>query len=184
MSCLIGYSLAKKTVNFAVVGHDIYDNMYKMIEDGFNEYSNTNKLDIELKITKFTESNTTLGRISFDSSINSLIESGSSDYDMYIFDPIYTKKYATHFADLKNLVPPEHMSLYTSSENVAKVGLFKDQWVGLVSIIDFKLKIIHKKNNNNNICYNNNINDNNNNNTKNNDDFFFIYIMIKKFLLY
>lgn len=133
----ISYSLAKKTVNFAVVGHDIYDNMYKMIEDGFNEYSNTNKLDIELKITKFTESNTTLGRISFDSSINSLIESGSSDYDMYIFDPIYTKKYATHFADLKNLIPPEHMSLYTSSENVAKVGLFKDQWVGLPLSMNF-----------------------------------------------
>jgi len=133
----ISCSLAKKTVNFAVVGHDIYDNMYNMIEEGFNEYSKTNNLDIELKITKFTESNTTLGRISFDSSINSLIENGSSDYDMYVFDPIYTKKYSTHFANLKSLIPPEHMDLYTSSENVAKVGLFKDQWVGLPLSMNF-----------------------------------------------
>jgi len=127
----ISHSLATETVNFAVVGYDIYNNLYSMIQESFNAYSKANHLDIDLKITMLMYKNTTLGRVSYDPTINSLIENQSSDYDMYVFDPVYTKKYSPHFVDLKDWIPEQHMNLYTSSEDVAKVGMFNGQWVGL-----------------------------------------------------
>jgi len=120
-----------RTVNFAVIQHDMYTNLYTELENGFNEYSKNNDLDITLKITPFIENNMTLGREGYNSQIDILVQAGSTEFDLYIFDPVHLKQYSTHFADLGLLLSKEHFDMY-SSNNINQICKYHDQWVGLV----------------------------------------------------
>ncbi|ORX46582.1 periplasmic binding protein-like II [Piromyces finnis] len=126
---LIYFTIAK-TVNLAVINYDTYTNLYSTIESRFNEYSKSNNLGIELKITTFSKKNTTLGLTGYDSTIDDLIQQKSTEYDMYYFDPVNIKKYSTHFADLTHLLPKDHLNMY-SSNNIDQICKYNNQWVGL-----------------------------------------------------
>jgi len=92
----------------------------------------------------FSIQNSTLGIDDYGSTIDSLLNKKTTKYDLYTYDPIYTRKYSNHFIDLKKWLPEDHLKLYSSGD-ARKICVYDDQWVGLV-----KFYYIKNKNNNNN----------------------------------
>jgi len=121
-------------LRFAANSVYVYDDMYRILVDNFNQYSKENKLDIELSMELFSVMNTTYTTTSeYGSTIDSLLLRKSKKYDIYCYDPIYIKKYAPHLENLKLHIQKEHMELY-STGNAPKVSIVNDEWVGLVII--------------------------------------------------
>jgi len=108
------------------------DEIYKLIRDGFNDYSLINKLNISLEMNLFSINNATRNRNGFFSSTEASLNRRSKTYDIYVFDPIYTKDLSSHFIDLKELLPREYLDSY-SLNNIKDICVYENKWVGLVS---------------------------------------------------
>jgi len=64
----------------------------------------------------------------YQSMIENLLYKKSKKYDLIVFDNIYSKKFESYFLDLKDLLPQEHLDLY--SEGIAaQTCIFKKKWV-------------------------------------------------------
>ena len=124
----------------------IYDEMFKLLIDQFNQYSKENNLDIELDMMLFSGANTTITSTSeYGSTVDTLLLKKSTKYDVYCYDPVYIKKYAPHLEDLKPRLSKENLELYNIGDAL-KVSIHDNNWVGLVIIkffITFKKKIIY-----------------------------------------
>jgi len=121
-----------------------YSELYQLIVNDFNDrYVKENNLDIRLEMSLFTEQNSTVNKDFYSSTIDSLLSKKSHKYDVFIYDPLFTRRYAPYFIDLNDYIPKEHMDLYDTEETYNS-GYYNGQCVGLVK------KII-------NIYFNNNI---------------------------
>ena len=104
-----------------------------MITKEFNNYAEENDLDIHLNFILFSIENTTKEWDSFDSAMHLLLQQRKIKYDMFIYDPLYTRRYSPHLVDLKSVIPDEHLKMY--SGDAEKLGVYNDKWVGLVRVI-------------------------------------------------
>jgi len=72
----------------------------------------------------------------YQSMIENLLYKKSKKYDLIVFDNIYSKKFESYFLDLKDLLPQEHLDLY--SEGIAaQTCIFNNKWVALVIFFFF-----------------------------------------------
>ena len=101
-----------------------------MITKEFNNYAEENDLDIHLNFILFSIENTTKEWDSFDSAMHLLLQQKKTKYDMFIYDPLYTRRYSPHLVNLKSVLPEDHLKMY--SGDAEKIGAYKDKWVGLV----------------------------------------------------
>ncbi|KAG4089587.1 periplasmic binding protein-like II [Neocallimastix lanati (nom. inval.)] len=108
--------------------------MYNDLVNEFNKYSKENKLNIELDKVLFSNQNTTFELNNYDSTIDSLISRRSNKYDIYCFDPLYTKKYTSFMINLNDILPEEHMELYNHGD-AKKTCYSNNQWAGLKMMI-------------------------------------------------
>ena len=104
-----------------------------MITSEFNKYAKNEGLDIHLDFILFSIENSTREWDSFDSAMHLLLQQQKTKYDMFIYDPLYTRRYSPHLVDLKNVIPDEHLKMY--SGDAEKLCVYNDKWVGLVRII-------------------------------------------------
>ena len=109
----------------------IYDQIYNDLVSEFNKYAKAKNLDIELDMILFSNQNTTFELNNYDSTIDSLISRRSKKYDIYCFDPLYTKKYTSFMINLNDILPEEHMELYNHGD-AKKTCYSNNQWAGLV----------------------------------------------------
>ena len=68
----------------------------------------------------------------FDSTIHNYLKKKSPKYDIIIYDPLFTRRFSHYFVDLNDWIPEEHLNQYFGDS--AKLGKYKNQWVGLVNI--------------------------------------------------
>ncbi|ORX50396.1 periplasmic binding protein-like II [Piromyces finnis] len=118
------------SINIAVYSYLSYAQLHNEMVNEFNKYSKENNLDITLNLTLFSDENTTYAINDFGSTIEYLLKKKSRKYDLYIYDVIYTRKYANYLIDLKEYLPPEHINLYNSKDS-QKVSVYNNRLVGL-----------------------------------------------------
>ena len=118
------------TVRFIVFGFYVYDDLYATLTDDFNKYSVNNELDIKLDMVLFSEKNMTAERDDYESTIDVLLKKQSTDYDLYVYDPIFTRRYASHFVDLKELYGQEYLD--TFSYDGYQTSVYNNRWISLV----------------------------------------------------
>ncbi|KAL6628363.1 periplasmic binding protein-like II, partial [Neocallimastix sp. 'constans'] len=117
-------------IRFAANSMFIYDQIYNDLVSEFNKYAKAKNLDIELDMILFSNQNTTFELNNYDSTIDSLISRRSKKYDIYCFDPLYTKKYTSFMINLNDILPEEHMELYNHGD-AKKTCYSNNQWAGL-----------------------------------------------------
>jgi len=72
----------------------------------------------------------------YQSMIENLLYKKSKKYDLIVFDNIYSKKFESYFLDLKDLLPQEHLDLY--SEGIAaQTCIFNNKWVSFLIFFFF-----------------------------------------------
>jgi len=118
------------TVRFIVFGFYVYDDLYATLTDDFNKYSVNNELDIKLDMVLFSEKNMTAERDDYESTIDVLLKKQSTDYDLYVYDPIFTRRYASHFVDIKELYGQEYLD--TFSYDGYQTSVYNNRWISLV----------------------------------------------------
>ncbi|KAL6631985.1 periplasmic binding protein-like II [Neocallimastix sp. 'constans'] len=101
----------------------------------FNNYSKENNLNITLHFNYYSRINSTNNVGDYESQLDILFNRHSQKYDIIFYDNIFSRRYGPHLLNLKELLPNEHINLY--SDNIlSKTSLYKDKLVGLPVIID------------------------------------------------
>ena len=121
------------TVRYIVYGFYVYDDLYNTILNDFNKYSKSNNLDIKLEMVLFTENNITTGRDSYTSTIEGYLLKRNKLYDLFIYDPIYTRRFSSHFINLKDYLGDDYFNDY--SYDAYQISTYNDRWVSLVSLL-------------------------------------------------
>jgi len=126
-------------IRFAANSVFIYDDMFRVLIDQFNQYSKEYNLDIELDMMLFSVANTTITSTSeYGSTVDTLLSKKSIKYDVYCYDPVYIKKYAPNLEDLKPRLSKEHMELYNVGD-APKVSVYDNKWVGLPLFVKYSI---------------------------------------------
>ncbi|OUM60623.1 hypothetical protein PIROE2DRAFT_13569 [Piromyces sp. E2] len=86
--------------------------IFSSLVKDFNEYSEENNLDIYLKLNLLSPLNSTVHNSDYGSSIYSLLQKKSDKYDLYFYDNVYSSKFGSHFYDLNDILPKEHIDMY------------------------------------------------------------------------
>ncbi|OUM58224.1 hypothetical protein PIROE2DRAFT_16567 [Piromyces sp. E2] len=108
---------------------------YTLTED-FNKYSKENELDLELNMFLFSAKNMTVGSDNYESTIDVLLKKKSTEYALYVYDPLHTRRYAPHFVDLKEMLGEEYIN--TFSYDAYQTSVYEDQWVSLPIFLKYK----------------------------------------------
>jgi len=133
------------TVNLVVQAFFYYAGYYQSIIDDFNnKYTKENNLDIELNLILYDETNSTYGEQFYSSTVHSLLSKQIGRYDVYIYDPLFTRRYAPYFLDLQEYLPKEHMDMYTSTDEAKKSCYFDGKWLGLPLYVKYKVLYSNK----------------------------------------
>ena len=121
------------TINLIVQSYFHYSGLYPIIIDDFNNrYVKEKNLDINLKLHLFTEENTTFGEDFYSSTVTQLLNRKKDKYDVFLYDPLFTRRYSPYFVNLEDYLPEEHIAMYTSSPEAVKSGYYNNKWIGLV----------------------------------------------------
>jgi len=121
------------TVNLAVQAYFQFPALYQELIGNFNKkYAKENNLDIELKLVLFDETNSNYGEEFYSTTVYSWLNRQTSKYDVYIYDPLFTRRYTPYLLDLQEYLPKEHMAMYTSTSEAKNSCYYDEKWVGLV----------------------------------------------------
>jgi hypothetical protein len=96
----------------------------------FNKYAEEKNLDIELSILLYTEKNSTLYVNDYGSTIEYLLRRGSTKYDIYFYDNMYSQRYSQYLINLEDYLSKDHIALY-SSGIASETCRYNKKWVGL-----------------------------------------------------
>jgi len=110
--------------------HSIYAEYYTQIVREFNNYTKNNNLDINLKLTILSDSNSTSYVNDYGNLITFLLKKKSTKYDIYFYYDSFIKEYKQHFTNLYkyldedffNKFPPE-LILKTKRSNNDLTGI-------------------------------------------------------------
>jgi len=114
-----------------------FEDLYTLLRKEFNNYAIREGLDIQLKFFLFSIENTTNQWDSFDSAIHTLLQQKKQKYDIFIYDPLYTRRYSPHLVNLKEYLSKDHLDMYLGDSE--KLGVYKNKWVGLPLLLKYTL---------------------------------------------
>lgn len=106
---------------------------YPKIINDFNKYSFENNLDITLKLTTLTSSNSTAYINDYGFMIKTLLTKRSKKYNIYFFYDSFIKDYGVHFMNLKEYLNDDYIKKF-SSELIKKGYMNNDNLIGVVKI--------------------------------------------------
>jgi len=114
---------------------DAFTELYSRFIKEFNEYSIKENLDIHLEMTLFSIVNTTEFMRDYPATIDYILNRKNKKYDLFVFDPIYTKKYSPFLTVIDDWLP-EYIEWYSegASEQTSK---YKGHWYSLVCNLNY-----------------------------------------------
>jgi len=123
-------------VNLKILTHlDGDKDIYEIYVDEFNKYSKKNGLNIRLNLNAYTKNNSTATVESYEAVLESQMNTHSTEYDLYYYDNIFTKKFGPHLLPLNEYIPPSIFDLYKNG--VAKQNsIYDNKWVALPIKVD------------------------------------------------
>jgi len=97
----------------------------------FNKYAKENDLEVEIELNLYNGNNSTLLVNDYGTTIEYLLQKGSTKYDIIFHDIMYNRRYSSYLVDLSKYLSKEHINMY--AEGVAKNACtYNGRWVGLV----------------------------------------------------
>jgi len=91
---------------------DIEDAYYHLLVNGFNEYSKENGLGIDLKLKVITRGFTGAGIKNYGTTIDSILLTNPTKYDIYFYYSTYSQIYGEHFINLEDYLPEEYSNVF------------------------------------------------------------------------
>ncbi|OUM68879.1 hypothetical protein PIROE2DRAFT_3409 [Piromyces sp. E2] len=88
--------------------------MFNSLTQEFNSYAEENSLDYEVAFTSYTIYNCSMVTDNYGSIVDHLLKKGKTDFDVIIYDNMYSPRYSPYFEDLRDWIPPEHIAMYSS----------------------------------------------------------------------
>jgi len=88
-------------------------------------------------MTLFSNENTTEYMYDYPSSVEYLLKRKNQKHDLYVIDPIYTRKFSPFFLDLKEYLP-EYIELYSEGD-APQLSEYKGHWYSLPSYMKYKV---------------------------------------------
>jgi len=106
-----------KCIDINAISFDVDSNgsFLKLVND-FNRYSKNNNLDINLELILFTSENATVSNDGGKVTIQSLLQSRSSKYDIYFFHYSNVHEFSEHLMDLNGYISQETIDLYNTDD--------------------------------------------------------------------
>jgi len=108
-------------LNFVINSYSVLDDAFQLIIEEFNNYANETNLDIQLKMTYFTDENDgDIGYNDYDKTLK-LLEKKKNKYDIFAYDPLYLKIFSNYLLDLKKYPDntiKEYLDLYSTKDNI------------------------------------------------------------------
>jgi len=133
-------SVLTADITLSLVGYiNIPDDRLSYIRDKFNEYSKQNNLGIHLETLFYTNRNSSTDISNVSNYYDRIIlKKKNVQYDMFLIDILYSKKYADNFEDLNPLLPDTIKELYINDINhIGKtINLVDNRLVSLPLYID------------------------------------------------
>jgi len=100
----------------------------------FNDYAKREGLNTRINYVLHSMFNSTALVGDYEAMLDSMFSKKTSKQDIVFYDTIYTKKFAPHLLDLRNVMPKETVDMYM--EGVAsQTCVVQDRIVGFVLII-------------------------------------------------
>jgi len=113
--CIV-YSKKKITLNVIIYSfYDTPDSYYRLLTDGFNEYSLANDLGIDVHLNVLTPQISTMVIENYGNTIDAYINKQSKEFDIYFYYSSYSRKYGEHFEDIRKYIPAEYLNVYDDS---------------------------------------------------------------------
>jgi len=109
------------------------DQAYELLVNGFNEYTNEKNIDLELKLTYFTDSSETVGYNDYSKTL-SILGRKNNKFDIFGFDIQYLNIFSPYLLELDKHLPKNFTDLYSSDIN-KKLTYHDGHIRGLVIII-------------------------------------------------
>jgi len=111
------------------------DQYIKMVMD-FNDYAKREGLNTRINYVLHSMFNSTALVGDYEAMLDSMFSKKTSKQDIVFYDTIYTKKFAPHLLDLRNVMPKETVDMYM--EGVAsQTCVVQDRIVGFPVSIDY-----------------------------------------------
>jgi len=104
---------AKVTVSFCIDPYTKYNDVFKTVVEEFNKHSEKNNLDIELKLTSYTDS---IASINLPEILSSLGDNDDT-YDIIVYDTVYLNTISPYLLELDEYLPKNLTDLYSSKKN-------------------------------------------------------------------
>jgi len=109
--------------------------VYHYMVNSFNEYAKDNDLDINLKLTVFTQTNSTTNT---NDTIKGLLNNKLTKYDLYIYDNKNSANYVDYFINLYDYLTEGYISLF-NDRVISDSCVYHNKLFGLVSNFFFNL---------------------------------------------
>ena len=105
---------------------------YRLLTDGFNEYSRENDLGINLEIAVMTPEASGKGVKNYGTTVDSLVSKRSTKYDIYFYYSTYSQAYGDNFVNLEDYLSEKDFKAF--DERILKEGCYSSnkKIIGLV----------------------------------------------------
>ncbi|ORX83696.1 periplasmic binding protein-like II, partial [Anaeromyces robustus] len=127
-------SINNGNITLHIIGSSIltFGDIYHAVADDFELHKKELGLEnVKLDMTVFSSENITFDIADYESVIDSLLAKNTKKYDIFTYDPLYIEKYSENFMDVKDLVPKEHLELYSHGDAKKTCVNSKNEWIGL-----------------------------------------------------
>ncbi|ORX82997.1 periplasmic binding protein-like II [Anaeromyces robustus] len=144
---LKSYKCAKINLKIVAFYYEGDLEIFELMKNDFNKYSEENNLDIEVSYVYYSSENCTIYTADYGSTIEHILKKKSEKYDIYYYDVMYSPRYSQYFIDIKDYIP-EHIKLY-SPGIASDICTYNGKWVGLslnikYSVLYYNTKLFEK----------------------------------------
>ncbi|ORX85798.1 periplasmic binding protein-like II [Anaeromyces robustus] len=127
---LIRFSDATVDINFVTDSYSVLDEAFPLMIEQFNDYSKKKKLDINLKLTLFSDQNNPQGYNEYYLTIDQFKKKKTMSYDVFAYDSLYTKVFSPFLVPLEEYLESDILELY-DSEKTNPLNVYNGHWVGV-----------------------------------------------------
>jgi len=102
-----------QNITLNVLFYSFYDDVnsyYRLLANGFNEYSKEIGLNIYVELEVLTPNTATSVIENYGTFVDSYLVKKSQKYDIYFYYSNYSKKYGEHFLNLREYLPKEYIN--------------------------------------------------------------------------
>lgn len=117
--------------------------IYRFFENGFNDYSLSNKLNITLKLTMLSNVNSSYSLINYGTTTDSILKKKTHKYDMVFYDNLYISEYEPYLIDLAEYFDNDDIDKF-DQDILNRMGRHNNRLVGFPAKVSYSVLFSNK----------------------------------------